>query len=79
MARSFTPCATGRAGRSRAEERRPLPGGRGCQNSRLCEQLDVTKGSFYRHFTDIGEYRSALAGTWGSLHDERRRRFGDIQ
>jgi AcrR family transcriptional regulator len=46
---------------------------------RLCEQLDVTKGSFYWHFTDIGEYRSALAGTWGSLHDERRRRFGDIQ
>ncbi len=46
---------------------------------RLCEQLDVTKGSFYWHFTDIGEYRRALAGAWGSLHDERRRRFEDIQ
>ncbi|MGV0791994.1 TetR/AcrR family transcriptional regulator [Mycolicibacterium sp. XJ1819] len=41
---------------------------------RLCEKLDVTKGSFYWHFTDIGEYRSALAAAWGSLHDERRRR-----
>jgi AcrR family transcriptional regulator len=47
--------------------------------SRLCEQLDVTKGSFYWHFTDMGEYRAALAGAWGSLHDERRRRFEDIR
>jgi len=46
---------------------------------RLCEKLDVTKGSFYWHFTDIGEYRSALAGAWGSLHDQRRRRFEAIR
>ncbi len=46
---------------------------------RLCEKLDVTKGSFYWHFTDMQEYRSALAGAWGSLHDERRRQFEDIR
>jgi AcrR family transcriptional regulator len=42
---------------------------------RLCEQLEVTKGSFYWHFTDMRGYRAALAGAWGNLHDERRRRF----
>ena len=42
---------------------------------RLCEQLEVTKGSFYWHFTDMRAYRAALAGAWGDLHDERRRRF----
>lgn len=46
---------------------------------RLCEQLDVTKGSFYWHFTDMGEYRAALANAWGGLHDHRRRRFEDIR
>jgi AcrR family transcriptional regulator len=45
---------------------------------RLCEQLNVTKGSFYWHFTDMGQYRGALAGAWGSLHTERRRRFDEI-
>jgi AcrR family transcriptional regulator len=45
---------------------------------RLCEQLAVTKGSFYWHFTDMAEYRSALTGAWGRLHDERRRRFDQI-
>ena len=27
---------------------------------RLCERLDVTKGSFYWHFTDFSAYRGAL-------------------
>lgn len=45
---------------------------------RLCEQLDVTKGSFYWHFTDMAEYRTALAGAWGSMHDARRQRLEDI-
>ncbi|MDT5017174.1 MAG: hypothetical protein QOD39_3334, partial [Mycobacterium sp.] len=44
----------------------------------LCERLNVTKGSFYWHFTDMQEYRAALAGAWGNMHDERRRRFDDI-
>lgn len=42
---------------------------------RLCDQLEVTKGSFYWHFTDMRAYRAALAGAWGNLQDERRRRF----
>jgi AcrR family transcriptional regulator len=42
---------------------------------RLCDELHVTKGSFYWHFTDMAEYRTALARAWGSLHDERRQRF----
>jgi len=28
---------------------------------RLCERLEVTKGSFYWHFTDMCAYRAALA------------------
>jgi AcrR family transcriptional regulator len=28
---------------------------------RLCDRLDVTKGSFYWHFTDMRAYRAALA------------------
>ncbi|MGE2690438.1 TetR/AcrR family transcriptional regulator [Mycolicibacterium pulveris] len=43
--------------------------------SRLCDRLSVTKGSFYWHFTDMPEYRAALASAWGDLHDEKRRRF----
>ena len=39
---------------------------------RLCERLEVTKGSFYWHFTDMRAYRTALADAWGSLYDERR-------
>ena len=45
---------------------------------RLCDRLDVTKGSFYWHFTDMRAYRAALARAWGNLHDERRRRFENI-
>jgi len=41
----------------------------------LCDRLDVTKGSFYWHFTDMAAYRAALTSAWGGLHDERRRRF----
>jgi AcrR family transcriptional regulator len=46
---------------------------------RLCERLDVTKGSFYWHFTDMRAYRAALADAWGSLHDQRRRRFENMR
>jgi AcrR family transcriptional regulator len=45
---------------------------------RLCTRLGVTKGSFYWHFTDMQAYRAALVGAWGSLHDERRRRFQNM-
>jgi AcrR family transcriptional regulator len=46
---------------------------------RLCERLDVTKGSFYWHFTDMAAYRTALASAWGGLHDEHRRRFEEMR
>ena len=39
-----------------------------------CARLEVTKGSFYWHFTDMRAYRSALSAAWANLHDERRRR-----
>ena len=42
---------------------------------RLCERLEVTKGSFYWHFTDMCAYRGALAHAWADLYDERRRRL----
>ena len=42
---------------------------------RLCERLNVTKGSFYWHFTDMSAYRSALVEAWGDLRDHHRREF----
>jgi AcrR family transcriptional regulator len=44
----------------------------------LCERLNVTKGSFYWHFTDMPTYRRALVGAWGSLHDRSRRQFENM-
>jgi AcrR family transcriptional regulator len=49
---------------------------------RLCARLNVTKGSFYWHFTDMPTYRASLVDAWGSLRDQNRRRFedmGDVQ
>ena len=46
---------------------------------RLCERLEVTKGSFYWHFTDMRAYRAALADAWANLYDERRRRFESLR
>jgi AcrR family transcriptional regulator len=39
---------------------------------RLCEQLGVTKGSFYWHFDDIAAYFTALAQAWGQAQREGR-------
>ena len=44
----------------------------------VCERLNVTKGSFYWHFTDLPAYRDALATAWGSLHDRNRRQFENM-
>jgi AcrR family transcriptional regulator len=46
---------------------------------RLCDRLDVTKGSFYWHFSDINAYRTALVGAWGDLRDQDRRRFFNMR
>ena len=37
---------------------------------RLCERLEVTKGSFYWHFADMRAYRAALVEAWGDLRDQ---------
>jgi AcrR family transcriptional regulator len=44
----------------------------------LCERLNVTKGSFYWHFTDMPAYRSALVEAWGTLGDRNRRPFENM-
>jgi AcrR family transcriptional regulator len=44
----------------------------------LCALLNVTKGSFYWHFTDMPTYRNALVEAWGSLHDRNRRMFENM-
>jgi AcrR family transcriptional regulator len=41
----------------------------------LCDRLNVTKGSFYWHFTDIQAYRAALVDAWGERRNTERRRF----
>lgn len=45
---------------------------------RLCRRLEVTKGSFYWHFSDIAGYRAALVTAWGELRDDERRHFGEL-
>jgi len=48
---------------------------------RLCEQLGVTKGSFYWHFDDIAAYFRALAEAWGQAQREGReslQRLGEL-
>ncbi|KGI67500.1 TetR/AcrR family transcriptional regulator [Mycolicibacterium rufum] len=45
---------------------------------RLCGHLEVTKGSFYWHFTDMSAFRTALARAWAELRDRDRRGFGEL-
>jgi AcrR family transcriptional regulator len=45
---------------------------------RLCRRLEVTKGSFYWHFTDIASYRVALVQAWGELRGDDRRDLGEL-
>lgn len=45
---------------------------------RLCSRLEVTKGSFYWHFTDIAGYRAALIEAWGELRDDDRSHFTEM-
>ena len=36
----------------------------GVKIQRLCERLNVTKGSFYWHFTDLDAFLGAMAKHW---------------
>lgn len=45
---------------------------------RLCNRLDVTKGSFYWHFADMAAYRRALIESWAQLKDEDRSEIEQI-
>lgn len=41
--------------------------------SRLCERLEVTKGSFYWHFSDIDELMTAVAERWCAQDNDAQR------
>jgi AcrR family transcriptional regulator len=45
---------------------------------RLCNRLEVTKGSFYWHFTDIAAYRATLVQAWGEVRGDDRRDLGEL-
>ncbi|MDP7701294.1 MULTISPECIES: TetR/AcrR family transcriptional regulator [unclassified Mycobacterium] len=49
---------------------------------RLCSRLNVTKGSFYWHFTDMAAYRQALIESWARMKDDELReieQLGDVE
>lgn len=43
----------------------------GLKIARLCDQLEVTKGSFYWHFKDLDALWEAMAERWRSLNSAR--------
>ncbi|MGJ0121283.1 TetR/AcrR family transcriptional regulator [Williamsia sp. MIQD14] len=50
----------------------------GVKISRLCEQLGVTKGSFYWHFTDIDGLMVAVARRWQELQAANMARVTEL-
>ncbi|GAA5056072.1 TetR/AcrR family transcriptional regulator [Nocardia callitridis] len=46
---------------------------------RLCQELGVTKGSFYWHFDTIEELMSAMADRWSTVQAEAVRAIADIE
>ncbi len=46
---------------------------------RLCQELGVTKGSFYWHFDDIEQLMEAMADRWSALQTEIIRALGAIE
>ncbi|WP_045822694.1 TetR/AcrR family transcriptional regulator [Williamsia herbipolensis] len=50
----------------------------GVKISRLCEQLGVTKGSFYWHFTDIDALMVAVAHRWQELQAANMARVTEL-
>ena len=46
--------------------------------SRLCQELGVTKGSFYWHFDDIEQLMAAMADRWSAAHRGAVRELGNF-
>ncbi|MGK8488328.1 TetR/AcrR family transcriptional regulator [Nocardia asiatica] len=46
---------------------------------RVCQELGVTKGSFYWHFDDIGQLMEAMADRWSAQQSEVIRALGAIE
>ncbi|MGW1739569.1 TetR/AcrR family transcriptional regulator [Nocardia sp. NPDC001965] len=43
---------------------------------RLCQELGVTKGSFYWHFDDVEQLTAAMADRWSAVQSETVRELG---
>lgn len=53
-------------------------GVRALKVDRLCEQLGVTRGSFYWHFEDMGSYRAVLVESWNTFLERDRQSLADL-
>src|ERR1700712_2216007 len=46
--------------------------------NRLCQELGVTRGSFYWHFADLDELREKIADLWCTESREARARLAEL-
>jgi AcrR family transcriptional regulator len=53
-------------------------GVRALKVERLCQQVGVTRGSFYWHFTDMDGYRAALVESWNTFLERDRRSLAEL-
>jgi AcrR family transcriptional regulator len=53
-------------------------GVRALKVERLCQQLGVTRGSFYWHFEDMDGYRAALVESWNTFLEQDRQSMAEL-
>lgn len=53
-------------------------GVRALKVDRLCEQVGVTRGSFYWHFEDMGSFRTALVESWNTFLERDRQSLTEL-
>ena len=53
-------------------------GVRALKVERLCQQLGVTRGSFYWHFEDMDGYRAALVESWNAFLERDRQSMAEL-